>query len=216
MRHHDHGHAPARQIDHDVEDLVDHLGVQGGGGLVEQHRLGVHGERAGDGDALLLAAGELRGDLMRLGRDAHALEQLHRALLRLGLGQAQHLDRADRHVLQDAHVREQIEALEHHAELGAHGGELAALLRQRDALDEHLAGVDGLEAVDRAAHRGLAGTGRPDDDEDLAAGDGKVDVAQDMQVTEMLVNMAELDDGGVLFGMLGHGVSSRMGAVRAG
>ena len=34
-------------------------GIERRGGLVEQHELGLHGERAGDGDALLLAAREL-------------------------------------------------------------------------------------------------------------------------------------------------------------
>lgn len=35
------------------------LGVQGGGGLVQQQDLGVTDDRSGDGDALFLATGEL-------------------------------------------------------------------------------------------------------------------------------------------------------------
>ena len=134
---------------------------------------------------------------MRLGRDAHALEQLHRALLRLGLGQAQHLDRADRHVLQDAHVREQVEALEHHAELGAHGGELPPLLGKGLALDEDLAGIDRLEAVDGAAERRFAGARGADHHDDLALSNGKAHVLEHMELSEVLVHMAELDDRGL-------------------
>jgi hypothetical protein len=70
---------------HHVEDLLDHLGVERGGGLVEQHDLGLHRQRAGDGGSLLLAAGELGGVLVPLVGDAHALQQRHPVALRLGL-----------------------------------------------------------------------------------------------------------------------------------
>ena len=81
--HDDHRHALLGEADHDVEHLVDHLGVEGGGRLVEEHDLGVHRERARDRDALLLAAGELGRVLLGLVRDA---EGKARALLdRVGI-----------------------------------------------------------------------------------------------------------------------------------
>ena len=46
---------------HDVEHLADHLGIERGGRLVVEHQRGLHGERAGDGDALLLPAGQFVG-----------------------------------------------------------------------------------------------------------------------------------------------------------
>ena len=49
------------QVLHDGEHLADHFGVQGRGRLVEEQHLRVHGQGAGDGHALLLAAGELPG-----------------------------------------------------------------------------------------------------------------------------------------------------------
>ena len=59
---------------------LDHFGgharVERAGGLVEQDRLGVHGEGAGDGDALLLAAGELVGAGGEFFGEADAVEQL--------------------------------------------------------------------------------------------------------------------------------------------
>jgi hypothetical protein len=64
--HAEHGHALFRELDHGVEHFLDHLGVKGGGRLVEQHDLRLHAERAGDGHALLLAAGELARVLVRL------------------------------------------------------------------------------------------------------------------------------------------------------
>jgi hypothetical protein len=59
VRHHDHREAAAGQLPHGAEDLADQLGIQSGGRFVEKHQLGFHGERTGDGNALLLAAGEL-------------------------------------------------------------------------------------------------------------------------------------------------------------
>src|SRR5690606_14647885 len=54
---HDHRHAALSELHHGFEDFLDHLGVEGGGGLVEQHHLGTHGEGPGDRHSLLLATG---------------------------------------------------------------------------------------------------------------------------------------------------------------
>src|SRR5688500_2502941 len=51
-----HRHTLAGEIEHHVEYLFNHLWVESGGRLVEEHDLGLHGEGACDGDALLLAA----------------------------------------------------------------------------------------------------------------------------------------------------------------
>jgi hypothetical protein len=52
----EHGHALLGEVDHGVEHLLDHLRIERRGRLVEQHDLGAHAQRAGDGHALLLAA----------------------------------------------------------------------------------------------------------------------------------------------------------------
>lgn len=44
VRNDDHRHALLRQAHHDLEHLVDHLGVKGACGLVKEHGLGLHGE----------------------------------------------------------------------------------------------------------------------------------------------------------------------------
>ena len=61
------------------EHLADELGVEGRGGLVEEHQLRVHRQGPGDGDPLLLAAGELGRVGVRLVAQADLLEQLERA-----------------------------------------------------------------------------------------------------------------------------------------
>ena len=72
---HHHGHPFLGQVDHDVEYLADHLRVEGRGRFVEEHDLGVHGQGAGDGHALLLAAGKLRRVTVSFFGDTDLLEQ---------------------------------------------------------------------------------------------------------------------------------------------
>ena len=57
MGHDDHRDVALREVNHHIENLLDHLRVEGGGRLVEEHYLRVHGQRARDCDALLLTAG---------------------------------------------------------------------------------------------------------------------------------------------------------------
>src|SRR5690606_18625093 len=61
-----HRHALGGQRGHHVQNLLDHLRVQGRGRLVEHEHLGLHRQGAGDGDPLLPPAGELRRVLVRL------------------------------------------------------------------------------------------------------------------------------------------------------
>ena len=49
------------EIAHEPQHLVDELGVERGGDLVEEQHLRLHRHRARDRDALLLAAAELVG-----------------------------------------------------------------------------------------------------------------------------------------------------------
>ena len=190
----DHRHAVAGQRDHDVQDLVDHLGVERRGRLVEEHHLRVHRQGPRDGDPLLLTARELGGVLVRLLPDPHPVEQLAGPPLGVGLALLAHLDGAQRDVLEDRLVGEEVEALEHHADVAAEAGELPALVRQALAVDGDLALLDRLEAVDGAAQRRLARPRRADDDDDLSAVDRQVDVLEDVQVSEPLVHAGQADE----------------------
>ena len=68
-----HRHAALRERAHHLEDVLHQLGVEGAGDLVEQHRLGLHGERPRDRHPLLLAARQARGVLGGLVGQAHPL-----------------------------------------------------------------------------------------------------------------------------------------------
>ena len=67
---------------HHVEHLADQLGVERRGRLVEQHQLRLHRQRAGDRDALLLAARELRRVGLRACRPARRGRAAARRLAR--------------------------------------------------------------------------------------------------------------------------------------
>src|SRR5258708_5933730 len=141
VRHHDHRYAFIGQPSHDIQHLFDHLGVQGGGGLVEKHELRPHGKSPGDRGTLLLATRQLRGILACLTLDPHTREQIHSLRLGLRLRRLAYVDRPERDVLQDCLVGEQIERLEHHAHIRPGPGEFAALDRQWPAVVEDPSGV---------------------------------------------------------------------------
>ena len=58
------------------EHLAGELGVERRGRLVEEHDVGLHRQRPGDGDALLLAAGEPDGVLAGLVGQADPVEEV--------------------------------------------------------------------------------------------------------------------------------------------
>ena len=99
-----------------------------------------------------------------------------------------HLHRRQRDVLQNRLVREQVERLEHHADVGAQLRQLAALVGQHLTVDRDGAGVDGLEPIDGAAQRRLARSRRPEHHDHLTAVDVEVDVLEHVQAAEVLVD----------------------------
>ncbi len=161
-----HGHAVARERFHDVEHFADQFGVECGGRFVEQHELGAHGQRTGDGDALLLAARELVGIGAAAIGQPDAGEQLAGTLGGLRLGHFAHEHGRFDDVLQRGHVAEQIEALKHHADFGAVAADVAVVqlvqpfadlaIADQLAIDQQTAGIDFFQVVDAAQKSGFA------------------------------------------------------------
>src|SRR5262245_40009879 len=56
VRHDQHAHAVARELNHHVEYFLDHFGIECGRRLVEENQRRIHRQRASDGGALLLSA----------------------------------------------------------------------------------------------------------------------------------------------------------------
>ncbi len=81
---------------------------------------------------------------------------------------------------------------------------------QRLPVEADRALVDRLEPVDRAAQGGLAGAGRADDHDHLAAVDRELDVLQDVEVAEPFVDVVE-DDEGITGGRAARRIGLRHG-----
>ena len=202
VRHHQHGDfAVFGQLHHHVQHFFNHLRIKRRGGLIEQQHVAVHAQRAGDGDALLLAAGKLAGVFVRLVADADALQVLPRHCFRLRARLFVHPHRAEGEVFEDGQVREQVELLEDHADFAPQVARLPHAAVQQLAIEADFAFLIAFEAVDAADERRFAGAGRAADDEALAFADVEVDVFQRVVFAVPLVEA--VDGDGVCHGRSG-------------
>ena len=119
---------------------------------------------------------------------------------------AQHLDRADDDVVQRRQMREQVEALEHHADPRAHARVFhiahrhataaGARFADRLVVDQDLALVRPFQPVDAALQRGLARSRRADHRQFLPRTHDQIDAAQHLQRAESLVQANDLHQSG--------------------
>jgi hypothetical protein len=157
------GAQPLLQRADPLAQLQPHLGVQRGQRLVEQQHPGLDGQRPGQRDALLLAAGQLVRVLPGLGSQPDHIQQVAGPLAPAGPADLAHPE-PEGHVVQRGHVREQAVALEHHAHVplgGRHRGDVLAV-------DQDRPGIGGLEAGHDAQGGGLAAAGRSEQRDELA------------------------------------------------
>jgi hypothetical protein len=105
----------------------------------------------------------------------------------------QHLDRRQRHVPQDGHVREEVERLEDDPDLTAYGVPVDALDSDLRAMDPDPSRLDLLQKVDAAQQRRFARSARADQADNLVLVQGQVDPFQDLESVERLVDAFEPD-----------------------
>ena len=162
-----------REPGQQIEDLRPDPHVERRDRLVENDHLRPDDQRAGDGDALALAAGELvdvagrvlrrEADIRQRGRD----RRLPRGALRRIVEQMERLGHQPRDPV--ARVEAAVGVLEHHlhprAQVARHG--LAGM--HRLAVDPHLAALERVEPEDRAGQRGFPAAALADQPEALAA-----------------------------------------------
>ena len=139
------------------------VGVEAGEGFVEQQQVGPRRERARQGDALLLAAGEFVGVALRQAVEAEQGEGVEAARLTRAAVKAV---QAEADVVGHGEVREQRQVLEHEAEA-------AFFRRQRQrvhAAKAQGAGVGRVQARDGAKQGGLAAAAGPEQAAQFAGG----------------------------------------------
>ena len=189
MGDHHHGGVVLGQLLHNLENLAHHFRIQCGGRLVEQQHVWIHREGAGDGDPLLLPAGQAARVFHRLVRQPDLVQQLHRELIRFVLGHLFELGRGQGDVAHHGHVWKQVELLKHHPHLLPQLIDLAQVLHHRDPLDDDIPLRRDLEEVDAAQEGGFAAAGRADHADTLALVHMGVDPLEDLEFPEILVEI---------------------------
>ena len=198
---HDHdGHLVA-QLGDGVLDAAGRRRVEGRTRLVHQQHVGLHGQGPGDAEPLLLPTRQRaarRGEAVphlapQSGPDERLLDEVG-LLRRLDAGQLE----AGEDVVADAHGRERVGLLEHHADahadlLGPHAGPVDVL-----AVEEHLAGERGarhqlVHAVEQPEEGRLAASGRADERGDVAGRHLQVDPLEHEVVAEPSAGVAGLE-----------------------
>jgi hypothetical protein len=159
------GHVPlAAHPQHEIFQVLPGLRIHRAERLVHQQQHRIEGQRPGDGDPLLHAAGQLPRVLVRGVGEAHRGQRGQGGGIARGAA-ALRAAKRQRHVVADAQPRVQRAAvvLEDDGEPVGHAGD------RRAVQDDPAAG--GLEqAGDAAQQRGFAAAGRPDDGDQLAVG----------------------------------------------
>ena len=123
----------AVEVGQQVHDLERGLAVEIAGRLVGEQHVGVGDDRAGDGDALLLAAGKLGRRMVPPVPEADLVERRHRRLAPLRLVLAA-IEQGQLDIFERVGAGEQVEALEDEAEIAApEQGALVAVEASRPA-----------------------------------------------------------------------------------
>ena len=147
---------------------------------------GLGRERAGERDALLLAARQLIGIALGELRQLDHRQHLVDARLELGRRPARDLE-AEADVGGDRHVGKQGVGLEHHADRALVGAQMGHVL----AVDANFARARRLEARDHAQSRRLAAAAWSEEGDELAALDREIEIPDDRVGAEGLANAGQ-------------------------
>ena len=172
--------------------------------FVKKHDLRSHRKSPGNGDTLLLAAGELRGIGVLLGCKSNASEERAGACNRLIPLLAANAHWRFDDVADNGHMREQIEMLKDHADPSAQRIELLFgladtpsrgcidLITHRLATDPDTAPLERLEEIDAVQQGTFAGSGRTNHDDDVTGRHIEVYPTQHRLAAEALHQASDL------------------------
>lgn len=135
----------------------------------------------------------------------HSRQMIHGYKLRLAALHAEHLDEADRNVLECGKMQKKVVLLEHHAEgtaLFRNGifcclEELSSrpLVTHQGAIHVDVAAVDVLELVDAAEHGAFAAPGCSENADDFSCVDVQIDGLKNFDAVEVFAQRSDFDDG---------------------
>ena len=147
-----------------VPHLLPQFRVQVAERLVEQQRFRLVDERAGEREALLLPAAQLRRGALLQAVQVHERERAQDAVAHFRAGElTRALLQRKRHVVEHVHMRPNGVGLKHHPHRAAMRRNPSAVAprHQRRALQRDLAVVRALQPSDAPQRRGLAASRRP-------------------------------------------------------
>ena len=174
------------------------LGVQIGKGFVHQQDAGLDDKGPGQGDTLLLTAGQLIGLAVSQVGNLHQLQGLVHLGLDLPGGHFPGLQ-AVGHVFPDGEVGENRVVLEHHADVPLVGGHVVDPLVTK----VEVTALDGVEAGDHPQQRGFAAAGGAEEREEFALLNVQRNAVQRGKVAVALHGVLDNDS-------IAHMVSSRI------
>ena len=164
----------AARILQQLQNCLTGLVVQCAGGFIAQQQLRILRQRAGNGHTLLLTAGQLTGEILAAGLQTHVAQHFFR-VQRLFANLICQL-----HVFQCRQITDQIIKLEHKAHI------VTAIFRQLffvqagnfTAIQQDLAGAEGIHTAQNIQQCGFTGTGRADNDHQFALFNFKIHIVQ--------------------------------------
>ena len=160
----DHGDAFVGQGFDNLQHFIHFFRIQRRGGLIEQHDLRTHHQGAGDRHPLLLSAGELVRILPGVLQHAHFVQQFAGVLAELRVTCQMVIARGQQQIAEHGQMREQVKALEHHADVQAMFGilhkarlllPLAVEVNKGLAVNLNFAVIDLLKTVQQANEGGF-------------------------------------------------------------
>ncbi|MNV70157.1 hypothetical protein D3C71_1631030 [compost metagenome] len=146
--------------------------------------MGLHRERPGNGDPLLLAAGELRRISILFVLKANRTQQLHGYPLCFRRWLLLHLDRCERNVLQHGFMRKQVKLLEDHPHLLAGRVDVMLTVCNRSAFECNLAPGRLFQQIQAAQEGAFSRAARSDDNYDFPFMNCQVNAFQNFQSSE--------------------------------
>ena len=195
VRDDDHGHSFAGQLQHHLEHLAGQLRIQGGSRLVEQHQMGVHPQRTGDGHPLFLPAGELCRVV------ASPVDQPNPFQLEKGqfvgflFVHFAHLGQPDHDVAQRRQMGEEVEILKNHADPLANPVRVDASCGDLFLFQPDPAGIRRVQQVDAAQQRTFARPAGPNQHCHFLWLDRQRKTLEDSGLPKRLVQFLHAQDG---------------------
>ena len=148
-----HGDVLGCQVFDDFQDFAGEFGVKGGGRLIKEQDVRVHAQGSGNGNSLLLSAGELVGVIVFFVGEAHFFQKLSCLGIDFFFVPLLDFDGGVNNIFNHGKMGKKVKVLEYQADF---------------SIFDDFAGVWGFKTGGAAEQGGLAGAGGADDAEDLA------------------------------------------------